>query len=108
MTQIAGYIGLCLRAGKAVSGTATVEQTVKRGRAKLVLMDPCIAEGTGRTIRKLCAKASVPCGMLEEAGLIEQLTSRAERKVLAVTDEGFAGMIRGKMQDEAFDTPESL
>jgi len=97
VSPLAGAIGLCLRARGAVSGAFAVEQAVKKGQAHLVLIDPETAEHTRNAVEALCASHGVTCRVLAEAGLIEQLTAKAQRKVLAVTNQGFAGMILGKL-----------
>ena len=96
-SPLAGAIGLCLRARQAVSGAYAVEQCIRRGGACLVLYDPQTANHTRKTMEALCAAQQIPCRMLPEAGLIEQLTAKAQRKVLAITNQGFAEMILGKL-----------
>lgn len=95
-----GALGLCLKARKAVSGAFAVEQAVKKGKAVLVLMDPDTSPASRETLQSACSRAGIPLRALPEAGVLEHITSKANRKFLAVLDRQFASMIEAALPIE--------
>ncbi len=85
-------LGLCARSGGLVSGEAAVEQAVKRGGAKLALVDAGASARSKKAMRDACAFAGA--ALFEApAGAIGQAVGRAGRMAVAVTDARFAGRI---------------
>ena len=95
-----GAIGLCLRARQCVSGVYAVQMAVKKGEAYLVLLDPDTAPQSRDAMDSLCRAAGVPLRTLPEAGVIAHLTSKANRKFLAVVDRQFALMIEAQLPQD--------
>ena len=58
--KVWGYLGLAARAGKAVSGSFCVERSVRRRRAKLVIVSQDASENTKKAFRDLCTYYKVP------------------------------------------------
>ena len=52
--KVLSYIGLATRARKSVSGEFSVENSVRKGKAKLVVVSEEASENTKKKIRSLC------------------------------------------------------
>ena len=99
-TRLFGFIGLCRRAGKTVLGTPMVcEELAKKKKPPLVLYSEGASDATKKRIESKCRfygvdAIALPIGTEELAHL---LGKRGDLAALAVTDEGFAGAIREKL-----------
>lgn len=90
-------LGLCRRAGRCVIGDFAAEKAVKSGKAALVILDEGASEATRARYTGFCERANVPLLILEDAG---HAVGRPESKIIAVTDQGFAGMILAAEQED--------
>ena len=83
-------LGLAAKAGKVVSGEFATENTVKAGKAFLVLAAEDASENTRKKFKDMCTYYNVPfyiIGTKEELG---RAIGKEYRASLAVTDENFA------------------
>lgn len=92
-------VGLAQRAGKIVSGDATLETYLRRGDGALLI----IAADCGRNNREkyehLAKREHIPYlvhGTAEELG---QAVGKARRVALLVTDAGLAAAIRQRLDE---------
>lgn len=83
-------IGLCKKAGRCTSGGPVVEETVKKGKACLVLLQEDASDNTKKQFADLCAYYNVPLLLVDSVG---QAIGQPNRMVMAVTDENFKKMI---------------
>lgn len=83
-------IGLAMRAGKCISGDFAVEKLLKKGRAKLVILDGSASDNLKKQYRDASDYYHFPMIFVENAG---GAIGKAERKVLAITDENFVKLI---------------
>lgn len=83
-------IGLCQKAGKAVSGAFACEKAIKSGKAKLVLLETSASEATQEQYKSMCDHMNVPLRMVESVGFA---IGKPGRIVMAVTDDAFRKMI---------------
>ena len=91
--RIAGILGLCQRAGALKTGVEMAESAIKRGGAKLALIDAGIAARGRKDIGDACAFAKVPLAELPE-GLMALAIGKSGRMAACVMDAGFARKIR--------------
>ena len=84
-------VGLCMMAGRCRSGSFVAEKLVRAGDAKLVLLDVSASAATRGRYEGLCAGRGIPLLPVEGLG---EAVGRPGRIVAAVTDQGFADMIR--------------
>ena len=91
--KLNGAIGLAIRAGKCSQGTEGTEKAVRLKKAKLVLLDPAASENLRKSIENMCLYHHCQWIMLPQAGMLEDISGTANRKVIAVNDHGFAQMI---------------
>ena len=93
-----GLIGLCARAGKLVSGEQACDQQVKRGAAKLVLVDQGASPLTRKAFQDACAYYKVPLRLVPE-GALGAAIGRPGRKAAAITDQALANRISQLLTD---------
>lgn len=87
------YLGLAMRAGKVVSGDELVHKAIRSGEAKVVCLAEDASMNTMKKFHDKCRSYEVP---IIQYGNREQLghsIGKAERVVIAVTDQGLAQMI---------------
>jgi len=92
--KLNGALGLAIRAGKCTQGTQQVELAVKKGRALLVVLDPGASDNLAKSAKDMCAFYETPLLVLPRAGMLEEITGKENRRILAVTDAGFVKMIQ--------------
>ena len=96
--KIFSLLGLATRASAVVSGEFMTEKSVKEGRARLVIVGSDASDNTKKNFLNMCAYYHVPCflyGTKEELG---HAMGKEMRASLAVTDEGFAKNLTGKLE----------
>lgn len=98
--KLKGMMGLAVKAGKAVSGSFAVDGAVRRGRARLVILDGRASAATARSYEALCKNNEVALVKLPEAGVLETLLGKENRTVMAITDNGFAEAIQEILKKE--------
>lgn len=79
-----------MRAGKCIAGDFACERAVKRGGARLVLLDAAASGATQERYFGMCERAGLPCFTVVDLG---RAIGKDGRMVAAVTDERFAQMI---------------
>lgn len=87
-------IGLCMRAGKCISGEELVLKAVRSGKAELVIVASDASANTVKKFQDKCRFYKVDflqIGTREEIG---RSIGKRDRVVIAITDSGFAEMIR--------------
>ncbi len=91
-------IGLCQKAGRCRTGAYAAEKAVHEGAACLLLIDKSASAATRGRYERLCAGRGVALLPVDGLGAA---AGRLGHIVAAVTDEGFAGMIRRAAQPPA-------
>ena len=95
--RLSNSLGLCRKAGRCVTGDETVEKTVRAGKAALVILDAEVSGNTRDKYTFLCRGRGVELLFTEEPGLA---IGQPGKKIIAVTDTGFAKMIREAYKSE--------
>lgn len=97
--KILGYIGLSLRAGRMVSGEFTVENTIKSGQAKLVIISEDASDNTKKMFKNMCTYRNVPLAYAFDRDTLGKATGKEYRVSLAITDDGLANQIIKLLKD---------
>ncbi|MBQ4109556.1 MAG: ribosomal L7Ae/L30e/S12e/Gadd45 family protein [Clostridia bacterium] len=84
-----GLFGLAIRARQVRSGAFAAEDTLKAGRAKLIVIADDCAENSKKDFIKLCEKYNVPYIITETKESLARMTGKSETAIAAVTDENF-------------------
>lgn len=91
-------LGLATRAGKTVSGTDIVLAKLKKGKLKCVIIANDLAENSRSEIEAALKTHPTPLvGVFTEAELSQAVGKK--RKVLALTDRGFAKALLDKIKE---------
>ena len=88
--KIYGLVGLARRAGKLSFGTESCQETIQKGKAKLVLIASDSSPRTKKNFEQLCQTYQVPIRMI---GTIEELSKsigQTNKAMVVIKDENFA------------------
>jgi ribosomal protein L7Ae-like RNA K-turn-binding protein len=88
------YLGLAMRAGKLATGEDIVLDAVRSGKAKLVILAEDASANTRKKVQDKCGYYQVPIIEQGSRGELGSSIGKAERVMIAVTDAGFAKMIK--------------
>lgn len=94
--KLAFGLGLAQRAGKAVSGDFAVKESLKGGKARLLILAADIAPNTKKELLFLAEEAGVP--VMEGMAKVElgEAIGKAPRASVAITDSNFVRLLMGK------------
>ena len=92
MNRMLGMLGLCMRAGKLLSGEKAVIQAVRAGGACAVVLDRAAAKNATKAVTDACAWHEVPLVLAPENELGYAI-GKPGRMVAAITDPSFADRI---------------
>ena len=95
--KILDLIGLAMKAGKVKSGGFSTEQSVKKGRACLVVVSKEASENTKKMFQDMCRYYQVKCICLGSKEQLGSACGKEMRASLAVEDSGFAEAIGKQM-----------
>lgn len=90
-------LGFAARARKCESGDFACETSIKRGKAKAVVIDSGVSDNTREKYARLCASLEIP--VYEMDGLGETI-GKPDRMTVAVTDGELAKMLIGAYAPE--------
>ncbi|QJC52244.1 50S ribosomal protein L7ae [Paenibacillus albicereus] len=90
-------LGMAMRAGKVLTGDDTVLRAVRQGKAALVLVAADASANTLKKYRDKCSSYGVFMAEAFSRDTLGHALGKEERVVVAITDRGFADMIRGHL-----------
>jgi ribosomal protein L7Ae-like RNA K-turn-binding protein len=100
MNKIRSYLGLCMRAGKLISGDEGVLKAIRSGEAKLVIIAEDASSNAVKKFSDKCRSYQVPiiqhCTREDLGGSI----GRENRIIVAITDQGFVRMIQRALENQ--------
>ena len=94
MNRVAGLLGLTARAGKIQSGEQAAELAIKKGQAKLIILDGAASKGTCKAFTDACTYYSIPI-RITDADALGDAIGKPGRKIAVVTD----GKLAEKLAD---------
>lgn len=94
MSKVYSQLGLAMRAGKLVTGDEIVLKAIRSSEAKLVILAGDASLNTQKKFRDKCGTYKVPLIIGFKREQLGTSIGKPERIVLALTDQGFAAMIR--------------
>jgi len=92
MNRVLNMLGLCMRAGKIISGEKACIQAIRMGGACAVVMDRAAAKNATKAITDACSYHEVPLILVPEDELGFAI-GKPGRMVAAVTDPSMADRI---------------
>jgi len=93
MNKCLNMLGLCARARKIAVGTQAAGIAIKKGDARLVVIDEDASEETKKEFREASCAKNIPFIIMQGASLGDAV-GKPGRRIAAVTDESFADRIR--------------
>lgn len=94
MSKVLSSLGLAMRAGKVVSGDEIVTKSIRSSEARLVIVAKDASANTHKKFHDKCRTYKVPLIIGYDREKLGASFGKPERVVLALTDQGFADMIR--------------
>ena len=92
MNRALNMLGLCMRAGKLVSGEKACVQAVRMGSACAVVLDRAAAKNATKAVTDACSWHEVPL-MYAPENELGYAIGKPGRMVAAITDPSFADRI---------------
>ena len=92
MKRILNMLGLCMRAGKIISGEKACIQAIRVGKVCVVLLDNGTAKNAEKAITDACSYHEVPLILVPEDELGFAI-GKPGRMVAAITDPSMADRI---------------
>ena len=90
-------VGLAVRAGKALFGSAACEKGLKSKCIRLMLLQNGLSASSERRFKELCARYGVRALTIEGEGRLGAAIGRPGIMVLGITDQRFADAIRNNI-----------
>lgn len=88
--KIYGLIGLARKAGKISFGRESSQETVQKGKAKLVIVAKDSSQRTKESFEKLCQKYNVPIEIIGEIEELSKSIGQENKAVIVIKDNNFA------------------
>ena len=92
MNRMLNMLGLCMRAGKIISGEKACVQAVRMGSVCAVVLDKAAAKNTTKSVTDACSFYEVPLVLAPENELGFAI-GKPGRMVAAITDPSMADRI---------------
>ena len=93
-SALKAHLGFAVKAGKLVSGTQGVEQALRAGKVKLVLLSSGASENTLKHFSDMASWRRVPCMRLEDHDELGLWIGRETHRIAGITDNGFAEAVK--------------
>ena len=97
--QVINFLGLCMRAGRVISGQEACVELARQEEAALVLMDEAASENTRKRISDACHSHNVPLYQLSE-DLLGCAIGKKGRMVVAMKADGMAQKLLTLLKNE--------
>ena len=94
MDKILNLMGLAMKAGAAKSGSLSVEEAVKSGKAHLLVMAEDASEGTKKQLTNMAGYRAVDLLSYGTKESLGRALGKEERSAVAITEAGFAKSIK--------------
>ncbi|WP_019879608.1 L7Ae/L30e/S12e/Gadd45 family ribosomal protein [Succinispira mobilis] len=93
MQKTKAALGLAQKAGKLASGDTSVDNAIKTGKAKLLIIATDVAFNTKKNLKLLAERYSIPAYEILTKEELGSAIGRAQRACIAVLDANFVKMI---------------
>ena len=97
--KVFSLLGLAEKAGKVVSGEFSVENAVKAGKAKLVVLAEDASDNTAKKFKDKCKFYNIPIRFYGTKVALGAAIGKELRSTAAVMDEGFANTILKRLEE---------
>lgn len=97
--RIMNLLSMAQRAGRIVSGSFAVEQSVKTKKAVFLLIAADAADESKKNYKKLAEYYRIPYAEGLDRGKLGRCLGKEYRAAAVLTDAGFAGKLRQLMEE---------
>ena len=97
--RVISFLGLCMRAGRVISGQEACVDLVRSGEAALVLMDASASDNTRKRLTDACHSHDVPLYEVS-AGELGRAIGKNGRMVIALKPDGMSEKLLTLLKDE--------
>ncbi len=97
--KVLSLLGLCMKAGKAVSGEFMTESAVKEGKAFLVIVATDASDNTKKDIKNMCAFYKTACYEYSTKEQLGNAIGKELRSSVTICDEGFSNALKIKLDN---------
>ncbi len=97
--QVINFLGLCMRAGRIISGQEACVDLARQEQAAIVLMDAGASENTRKRLTDACHSHNTPLYELSEGSLGHAIGKKG-RMVIALKADGMAQKLLTLLKDE--------
>lgn len=97
--RVASFLGLCLRAGRLVTGQEACVELARRDAAALVLMDGGVSDNTRKRMTDACRSHQTPLYELPP-GVLGHSIGKPGRMMAAIGPDGMADRLLEMLQGE--------
>ena len=97
--QVINFLGLCMRAGRIISGQEACVDLARKEEAALVLIDAAASENTRKRITDACHSHNVPLYEISE-GELGGAIGKNGRMMVALKMDGMAQKLLTLLQNE--------
>ena len=97
--QVISCLGLCMRAGRIVSGQEACVDLIRSGECALALMDASVSENTRKRLTDACHSHDVPLYEVSE-GELGRAIGKKGRMMVALKPDGMAQKLLSLLKDE--------
>ncbi len=97
--KVFSLLGLAEKAGKIVSGEFSVENAVKAGKARLVVVAEDASDNTAKKFKDKCKFYNIPIRFYGTKLALGAAIGKELRSTAAVMDEGFANTILKRLEE---------
>jgi ribosomal protein L7Ae-like RNA K-turn-binding protein len=96
--RIASYIALANKAGKVVSGSDSVDDSIRKQKAGLVILASDVSADIGQKVIRLAARFSVPCYQVLSRDQLAGLLGKGLRSAVAIASGGFVEAVTRELE----------
>ena len=97
--QVIQFLGLCMRAGRLISGQEACVELARQEEAALVLMDAGVSDNTRKRITDACHSHNVPLYEIS-AGELGRAIGKKGRMMAALKMDGMAQKLLNLLKDQ--------
>jgi len=97
--RVTGFLGLCMRAGRIISGQEACVDLIRSGECALALMDASASDNTRKRLSDACHSHNVPLYEVT-AGALGRAIGKTSRMVIALKPDGMADKLLDLLKDE--------
>ena len=97
--QVINFLGLCMRAGRIISGQEACVDLIRSGECALALMDASASDNTRKRISDACHSHNVPLYEMAE-GALGHAIGKNGRMMVALKMDGMAQKLLNLLKDQ--------